>query len=402
MRTNHVILAAILLLLSSCTISHSSGSSTVDRSKEIETAISTEPAKAAWRVYAGQNAKPRLERVYNTSTTVAKIGVQVATVTREVANKANVQPFRGAVVKRSVTGKPAYLAGVRKGDIILKVDGEDVANSEQLRELIISHGKPGVPLPITIFVGEESDADATSQRTLTEQTLMITPYAEEQRDEEKETIELEYSAGIQAFTGMQVAAIAPDVSLRVYGVNEPQILVTGIVTGSEAYKAGIRPSDRITKIDGQPIDTLEAVQDGVRLRALAIKDTPSLYDLTKNLNDAPNSEAIANDLLVEVDGPLGIYKASIPITQATSKSSHFGIPIVFGYDETVQATNVGFLNCILQFGFNYRSRMHPSTTREPVETSTLSVLSLGMFQAHHGLRGSEYRLFWFIRFGSAK
>jgi serine protease Do len=71
-----------------------------------------------------------------------RIGVQIAPVTKEVAEAIGLGAPRGALVQGVETGLPADKAGVEPGDIILKVDGKSVEKSGDLPRLIGST-KPG-------------------------------------------------------------------------------------------------------------------------------------------------------------------------------------------------------------------------------------------------------------------
>lgn len=56
----------------------------------------------------------------------------------------------GAVILKVLDGQPAQRAGLRVGDIVLKVDGNSVADAEVLREHIV-HGDPGSTLALELW-----------------------------------------------------------------------------------------------------------------------------------------------------------------------------------------------------------------------------------------------------------
>ena len=60
---------------------------------------------------------------------------------------------------------------------------------------------------------------------------------------------------------------------------------------------------------------------------------------------------------------------------------------------------MSFLDFIFQFGFNYRSRYHPSATRAPQKSWRFSALPLGMFEFSKSPEGKRRNtFFWFITF----
>ncbi|MCC7396968.1 MAG: trypsin-like peptidase domain-containing protein [Planctomycetes bacterium] len=57
---------------------------------------------------------------------------------------------RGAVILKVLDGQPAQRAGLRVGDVVLKVDGATVADAEVLRERIV-HSDPGSTLALELW-----------------------------------------------------------------------------------------------------------------------------------------------------------------------------------------------------------------------------------------------------------
>jgi serine protease Do len=90
-----------------------------------------------------------------------RIGVQIAPVTKEVAEAIGLGAPRGALVQGVEAGLPADKAGVEAGDIILKVDGKSVEKSGDLPRLIGST-KPGAKSQLQLFRrGQMKDVGVT-------------------------------------------------------------------------------------------------------------------------------------------------------------------------------------------------------------------------------------------------
>ena len=62
------------------------------------------------------------------------------------------KPLGGAVIVRVVDGAPAHAAGIRRGDVVLTVDGIAVANATVLHEHIVN-GAPGSQLAMRVLRG---------------------------------------------------------------------------------------------------------------------------------------------------------------------------------------------------------------------------------------------------------
>lgn len=79
-----------------------------------------------------------------------RIGVQIAPVSKEVAESIGLSPARGALVRGVETDSPAAKAGVEPGDIIVRFDGKPIERSTDLPRLV-GNTKPGSASKITIF-----------------------------------------------------------------------------------------------------------------------------------------------------------------------------------------------------------------------------------------------------------
>jgi serine protease Do len=79
-----------------------------------------------------------------------RIGVQIAPVTKEVAEAIGLGKPSGALVQGVEAGGPAEKAGVEAGDIITKVDGRVVDKSGDLPR-IIGGTKPGQKSTLQVF-----------------------------------------------------------------------------------------------------------------------------------------------------------------------------------------------------------------------------------------------------------
>jgi serine protease Do len=89
------------------------------------------------------------------------IGVQIQTVTSEIADSLNLGRARGALVTEPQPGSPAQRAGIRAGDVIVSVNGEAVADDRNLMRRIGAMS-PGTSVKLGIIRdGRESTATLT-------------------------------------------------------------------------------------------------------------------------------------------------------------------------------------------------------------------------------------------------
>lgn len=393
----------LLLLTAGCTTFASCTSfdrtrlsDNINRGVRLAEVTTDDGTREVWRAYPGNDTQPRIEKTSTRVRVVPHIGVFVKDVDRERAETSGATPWRGVWIQRVVSGEPADRAGIVRGDIVLSIGDTDVNSSKQFLDLLANLDAKQ-PLSLLLRQKRKPGTAIDAEHTV---VVPVTPIGKKLRESTTDSFPLEHSKGVQSYTGLQVAAVAPDLAKSIYGTEQPITLVTGIVTGSPAYNAGLRAGDQVTKVDGRPVQSVQDVRDAVLARVHEVLPTAPTYDLTADRTEPLNSGRRADDIQLEVNGPLGMHEASLAISDDVTEKSRFYIPIVVSYSAQANRTRVGFLNFIFQFGFNYTSRSYPSATRAPIESSRLSILPLGMFEINHGVSGSHYRLFWLINFGS--
>ncbi|MEJ1929749.1 HhoA/HhoB/HtrA family serine endopeptidase [Nostoc sp. NIES-2111] len=91
------------------------------------------------------------------------LGVQMATLTPELAQQNNNDPnsafaipeVNGVLVIRVVPNSPAANAGVRRGDVILQVDGQAITSAEQLQS-VVENSRLGQALQVKVQRGNQT------------------------------------------------------------------------------------------------------------------------------------------------------------------------------------------------------------------------------------------------------
>jgi S1-C subfamily serine protease len=90
------------------------------------------------------------------------LGIQMIALTPEMAKENNSDPnaplivpeVKGVLVMRVVPNTPAEEAGIRKGDVIVQIDGEAVTEPEQLQNLV-ENSKIGQILQLKVRRGAQ-------------------------------------------------------------------------------------------------------------------------------------------------------------------------------------------------------------------------------------------------------
>jgi serine protease Do len=199
------------------------------------------------------------------------IGVQVQNLTPELAKSYGLPSTSGALVADIVPGSPAQKAGVQPGDVLTRFDGKPVDSSSAL--------------PVLVSLSESGhDVNLELWRNGKRVTQSIRLEARPNQDAVKATAE-RASGGF----GLSLRALTPEVRQEL-GVDATDgALISDVTAGSPAARAGLRPGDVVTEVQGKrvatPADlasTLEKLSRGsvVRLKVLR-GDTRSFIALEK-------------------------------------------------------------------------------------------------------------------------
>jgi serine protease Do len=175
--------------------------------------------------------------------TRAWLGVGIQDLTPELAAYYNVEDPKGALVTQVYEGNPADRAGIRSGDIIIKVKEKDISNSRDL-SVTVANSDIGEQIPITILRGGR---EKTVRVELTKRTDTPAPLKAGARDSGK--------------LGLQVTELKPETA-RQLGLPEDErgVLVTHVQPGSKGERAGIMTGDVIKEVNRKPVNLPEDVR----------------------------------------------------------------------------------------------------------------------------------------------
>ncbi len=180
----------------------------------------------------------------------AWVGIEAVPLTGSAARKAGWERTHGVLVERVQPGSPGATAGVRPGDVVTEIAGSPVEDVEDFNARL-----RGYPALTSFVLG--------LYRAGHEVTLTVTP---------------------QKFPASTVDTLAWErLGLKV-STGRGALVVVGVRRGSQAAQMGIEPGDLITRLDNEPVASLEAFRDGLMLKdgrgvLLSVRRGPSTYPL---------------------------------------------------------------------------------------------------------------------------
>jgi len=156
----------------------------------------------------------------------------------------------GVIVSSVVDNGPAAEAGVRKDDVIRKIDGNPVKDNQALLAMIASR-KPGETVKLEILRGGETKkVDVT---LTTRPTFNVDGSDVEEQPDDDATTPITSSEGL----GIKVQAI-PSIARKQLKLNadDPGLFVVSVDPESDAAEEGLSPRQVITAIDGVPLESV--------------------------------------------------------------------------------------------------------------------------------------------------
>ncbi len=179
-------------------------------------------------------------------------GAMLQTVSSDLAASFGLDRPQGALITFLHASSPLLKAGLRVGDVITAVDGQEVVNPEQLRYRIATRD---VGALVKFDVVQNSQ-----QKTLS--VVLQAPPETPPRDEQSLT-------DMSIFSGLHVANLNPALADKLrLSLDRQGVIVLSVVARSAAARFGFRSGDVIRKLDDVDIKTVQELIDfRPRLRA---------------------------------------------------------------------------------------------------------------------------------------
>ncbi|MCH8157073.1 MAG: trypsin-like peptidase domain-containing protein [Nitrospinae bacterium] len=155
------------------------------------------------------------------------LGVGIERVTREIALQAKSKEGKGVWINSVFEGDPAHQAGLRIGDIILKIGGASVDTPSRMIRLIGSFSP-----------GQSVNLDILREGRRKVITVKLESH---KKGREKQIVRAEGRS--RAPLGLEVEG----------SLDQEGVVVSRLIPGSPAEQAGLRVGDRIEAVNGRPV-----------------------------------------------------------------------------------------------------------------------------------------------------
>ena len=166
------------------------------------------------------------------------LGVMIQDITPELAESFGIKQTTGVLVGDVVQDGPADKAGLKRGDIVIALNGKDLENAHALSRQVASTA-PNTQITLKILRDGKNKEIKVAIGTMPEEKAE-TPAAEEKNS-----------------WGLTVQNLTSDLAQRFgWDENERGVVISDIQPGSSAAEAKLRPGDLIQEVNRQKIQNI--------------------------------------------------------------------------------------------------------------------------------------------------
>jgi len=177
------------------------------------------------------------------------LGVTIQDVTRDIADGVGLANARGAIVQEPTGDSPAAKAGVRSGDIITQVDGEEIDDALDLSRTIAGKA-PNSEVELTIWRDGAEQTVTVTLETLNEEVA--------QAEENNAPTPPEDIRPTESSVGLTLVPNADGEGLLIQNINPD----------SAAAQRGFAVGDAILEVDNKAVASVDEFEDAIA----AVKD----------------------------------------------------------------------------------------------------------------------------------
>lgn len=217
------------------------------------------PADVAAPIVAKLRSGEAIERGY--------FGVQLAPLDEVTADALGLPKNRGEFIQRVVDGESAAKAGIKPGDVIVTVNGQDVTPDNNV-SFLIANTAPGTRIPVELLRdGKKQRVSVTVGKRPPEDQLQEQSFDPEDEQAYPDTPSDDTSAPDQAIRkslGLIVQPLTADIA-RSIGIDSDTngLVVARASAAADAAQKGLRRGDVIVSANRQPVTTLQSLADTI-------------------------------------------------------------------------------------------------------------------------------------------
>ena len=196
------------------------------------------------------------------------LGVQIVPVSEDFSDALGIDANRGEFIQGVQPGEPADQAGLKAGDVVLRVNRQDVTPDNTL-SFIVANIRPGTVIPVEyIRDGRRATANVTVGRRPSADELARQQMFDAENAEEGQDGQLGPNTGsgvLEELLGIQAIDLTPQIAAQLGAERGTTgVVVTAVDQGSDAGRKGLSRGTIIQSANYRDIASLADLESVVR------------------------------------------------------------------------------------------------------------------------------------------
>ncbi|NVD46087.1 Do family serine endopeptidase [Qipengyuania atrilutea] len=190
------------------------------------------------------------------------LGVRIEPVTGDLADSLGLPRNRGEFVQSVEEGAPADEAGIQAGDVVTRVNGQEVTPDQTL-SYIVANIAPGTSIPVELLRnGDRRRVTLTVGRRPSDDQLRQNQMFE--GDDEGADPDVQSSDIILERLGLQVVELSPQINSQL-GISDDTtgVAVVSVDPNSDAARKGLQRRDVILQVNYRNLQGVEGLEAAI-------------------------------------------------------------------------------------------------------------------------------------------
>lgn len=192
------------------------------------------------------------------------LGIGIRPVDENTADALGLAKNRGEFVTRVQPGEPAAKAGLKEGDIVLKVAGREVTPDDTL-SYIVANIKPGTQIALELLrEGKPTKINAVVGTRPSEEKLAQSNFNPDEDKDFEGSVDSSEAKTLRDTIGISAIPLDPTIARQLGMGSDVKGVVVDVPGTGTGAQAGLRRGDVIVSVTYKPVDTIEALAAAIK------------------------------------------------------------------------------------------------------------------------------------------
>ncbi|MCL2689936.1 MAG: DegQ family serine endoprotease [Chitinispirillia bacterium] len=194
--------------------------------------------------------------IYDGKVSRGWLGVSIQELDQSTRDAFGLKPeTKGVLIGDVFKDQPADKAGIKRGDVITKIDGKTIETLNQLRNQVAAL-RPGQSAPVEILRNNKRQTVQVRVTSRDEPQAAKTSADESTESKQEDSMDI---------LGMKAGAITPELRDQLkLARNTKGVVITEIARSGQAAREGLRQNDIILEVNRKPVSSVKDFNQAVK------------------------------------------------------------------------------------------------------------------------------------------